>query len=86
MIRKICSYCSKELPTPESCTCRTIKYRPRTVPRIRFGREENSWCTERCADCGVLLGGYHHANCSHEICPMCGDQVLLCSCESDFVF
>jgi hypothetical protein len=33
----------------------------------------------------VFIGGYHHFNCACEICPMCGEQILLCNCETDFV-
>ena len=84
-MREICSYCREKLPSLESCTCKSIRYGPETVPRIRFGDEEYDWGTRRCAGCGVLLGGYHHENCACEICPMCGEQVLLCACDTDFV-
>ena len=52
---------------------------------IRFGDEEYDWGTRRCGGCGVLIGGYHHENCSREICPMCGELIMLCDCETDFV-
>ena len=84
-MREICSYCCEKLPSLESCTCKSIRYGSETVPRIRFGDEEYDWGTRRCAGCGVLLGGYHHENCACEICPMCGEQVLLCACDTDFV-
>ena len=39
-MRKICSYCRERLPSLESCTCKTIRYGPESVSRIRFGDEE----------------------------------------------
>lgn len=84
-MRKICSFCHERLPSLESCTCNTIRYDRETVFRIRFGDEEYDWGTRKCGCCGVLIGGYHHENCNREICPMCGELVLLCDCETDFV-
>ena len=84
-MRKICSYCREKLPSLESCTCRMIRYGPEKAARIRFGSEEYDWGTSKCAGCGVYIGGYHHENCSCEICPMCGELVLICDCETDFV-
>lgn len=84
-MRKICSYCREKLPSLESCTFKAIRYGPNTLPRIRFGDEEYDWGSWKCPGCGVLLGGYHHENCSCEICPMCGEQVIFCDCETDFV-
>ena len=84
-MRKICSYCREKLPSLESCTFKAIRYGPDTLPRIRFGDEEYDWGTSKCTVCGVYIGGYHHENCSCEICPMCGEQVIFCDCETDFV-
>lgn len=84
-MRKICSYCREKLPSPESCACQAIRYGPDTIPRIRFGDEEYDWESRKCPSCGVLQGGHHHENCSCEICPMCGERVLLCDCETEFV-
>ena len=84
-MRKICSYCHEKLPSLESCTCEAIRYSHGSVPRIRFGDEEYDWARRKCPGCGVLVGGYHHEYCFCEICPMCGEQVLICDCETDFV-
>lgn len=84
-MRKICSYCREKLPSLESCTFKAIRYGSDKLPRIRFGDEEYDWGSGKCPGCGVLLGGYHHENCSCEICPMCGEQVIFCDCETDFV-
>ena len=32
----------------------------------------------RCHDCGVAEGGYHHAGCDDEECPVCGLQAISC--------
>ena len=85
MIRKICSYCHEKLPSAESCSCKTIHYQNETLRRIRFGTEEYNWGTTKCAGCGVQIGGYHHENCGCEVCPMCGELIMLCTCDTDFV-
>ena len=35
---------------------------------------------ERCRDCHVLRGGFHHLGCCREECPRCGAQLLTCGC------
>ncbi len=35
---------------------------------------------ERCHDCNVTEGGYHHPNCDIERCPRCGGQLISCGC------
>lgn len=78
---RICSLCREKLPSIESCTCEAVLFMGDSVPRIRFGDEEYDWGTSRCAGCGVPRGGYHHENCSREICPLCGELMHICDCE-----
>lgn len=78
---RICSLCREKLPSIESCACEAVRFMGDRVPRIRFGDEEYDWGTSRCACCGVPRGGYHHENCSQEICPLCGELMHICDCE-----
>ena len=78
---RICSLCREKLPSIESCACEAVRFMGDRVPRIRFGDEEYDWGTSRCACCGVRRGGYHHENCSQEICPLCGELMHICDCE-----
>ena len=78
---KICSFCKEKLPSLESCTCTTLRYLGDPVSRIPLGDEEYDWGTSRCGCCGTHRGGYHHENCSHEICPLCGELLHICDCE-----
>lgn len=38
---------------------------------------------DRCRDCGVAIGGFHHALCCVEECPKCHGQAWGCSCLVD---
>lgn len=35
---------------------------------------------ERCPDCNVSKGGYHHPGCDNEECPNCHLQLISCPC------
>ncbi len=39
---------------------------------------------ERCPDCGALCGYPHHYGCDRETCPICGEQMISCTCGFDF--
>ena len=83
--RRKCTLCGQNIPYLESCCCAKVQCNGVILDRIRFGDEEYDWGTNKCTGCGVFIGGYHHFNCACEICPMCGEQILLCNCETDFV-
>lgn len=54
--------------------------RMRAIP---FGAEEADAPIApgvRCSDCGVAVGGFHHAWCQHEECPRCHGQLISCTC------
>lgn len=80
-----CSLCNERIPSMEGCTCGKIHCNGEAVERIRFGDEEYDWGTHRCGDCGVPKGNFHHESCNREICPLCGELLNLCDCETEFV-
>jgi hypothetical protein len=56
----------------------------KTMDPVRFGDEQpipglEIEAHERCNDCGVKRGEYHHAGCDVEECPNCHHQMLMCS-------
>lgn len=77
-----CTLCNQRIPISDGCSCRRIQCNGILLDRVRFGDEEYDWQTRRCDDCGVYRGCFHHENCSREICPMCGELVILCDCET----
>ncbi len=82
---KVCTLCGEKIPTPESCICKQISYSGEVITRIPYGDEEYNWGTLRCSGCGTYRGGFHHENCSREICPMCGELLVVCDCEKEFL-
>jgi hypothetical protein len=57
----------------------------RSVPRIRYGDEQDDWHADRvaCHDCRVIKGEFHVPSCDVEECPACGGQLLSCDCDFD---
>lgn len=37
----------------------------------------------RCHDCGIKPGGFHHPGCDNERCPRCQGQLISCGCLGD---
>jgi hypothetical protein len=80
-----CEYCEQEMTTGATCTVRrlhvegaVVRLAPHRPPRRR-----GVTSGERCGDCGVRPGGFHHPGCDLQRCPLCHDQLLSCACIFD---
>ncbi len=83
-----CEACGREMLIAPSCDPLPITDEGKTYARIPYG--EGTWfgkdglsrdrIPERCGDCGVKLGGYHHPGCDREECPVCHEQRMGCDC------
>src|SRR5262245_28686447 len=78
----ICNSSGAQMLTADDCVWnRTGEDEDWTIiPAIPFNPE----CAEpgeRCGDCGVAIGKYHHPGCDIEICPRCQCQLISCNCR-----
>jgi len=70
----VCEYCGRDMLVTKSCDKVPIVFA--TGSKM----DPIPYTGERCPDCGVTTGGYHHPGCDMEICPLCGGQLISCSC------
>lgn len=79
----ICKYCGQETRDSATTGCTgngpgkgwTVEVDDYVDPVLYDG-----YCGERCPECGVTAGNYHHAHCGYEICPICGGYLDECDC------
>jgi hypothetical protein len=72
----VCGKCSQEMNDDGTVTC---VVRPGLV---RFGLEHPELeHAERCHDCGVAAGGFHHPGCCVAWCQACVAERLFCGCD-----
>jgi hypothetical protein len=71
----VCESCGLEMTTAPSCDVTHASIGGELLERVPYLGPG-----ERCHDCNVLVGGYHHGGCDMEVCPRCGDQMIGCDC------
>ena len=83
-----CKICGREMLKADGCRVTKLYIDGKQFDRIHFGKETRFWPPEegeRCHDCNVAVGQYHHYGCDVEECPLCDGQLIGCDCE-DVVF
>jgi hypothetical protein len=74
-----CKYCGREMAGKDgahSCEYNRIKIGGKWYKRLKY----QDLYSERCGDCNVKEGGYHHFGCDLEECPVCRTQLISCDC------
>jgi hypothetical protein len=80
----VCSWCIGEMETAISCTVAAFHRDGRRFHMVPFGDEPGRrTSSDRCGDCGVTRGGWHHPGCDLQRCPACGRQLISCGCLFD---
>lgn len=79
----LCDCCEKEMTAPEVISCDLVPVRMKdgTFRNPLTFQTEDKY-VERCHDCRVLIGGFHHPGCDEEVCPKCGKFLNGCGCMS----
>jgi hypothetical protein len=79
-----CLWCDGEMTTAISCVVDAFHQDGRRFDMIRFGEGHGRQSRrDRCGDCGVVRGGWHHPGCDLQPCPACGRQMISCGCRFD---
>lgn len=86
-----CTYCNQEMTDNTVNTCdeniEVIYPDGQILAAIPFTPEaynvSPSELPERCHDCNIAQGGYHHPGCDVEQCPRCKGQLISCGCLDD---
>lgn len=83
----ICPQCKRNMLRTRTCSARIILLHGQNYDLIPYGAERFELPSDpeydRCGDCGVKRGGFHHVNCDMEECPRCHEQLIGCECEGE---
>lgn len=91
----ICKWCETEMQShPDTCTGNTIIEFPdgTKLPAMPYTPDYGG-PSQRCHDCGIAFGGFHHPGCDMERCPKCpghwqngkfyNGQLISCGCLNE---
>ena len=89
-----CPVCKLEMLTASGCGSKRLQFtakgsRPQLHDKIPYGSGRRGGMAdlrERCPDCNVERGKFHHPNCDQEECPICHGQLLGCGCNDAGTF
>lgn len=73
-----CNYCEKNMEDNATISC---DYNQAKIDGKIY--ERNYWHHDignRCHDCNIVNGNYHHFGCDMEECPKCKMQFAFCGC------
>lgn len=76
----ICDFCNEDMSHKDTATCMATQVtfiEGETYKRIPYSHPTD----QRCHDCNVVLGAYHHPGCDMDLCPICGGQIISCGCQ-----
>lgn len=79
-----CEYCGERMLKSDGCKCSEIECNGKRYERIKYGEGDYD-IDECCHDCRAKEGHYHHSGCDNEICPVCGEQLIGCECDIEFI-
>ena len=80
-----CVYCEQEMTTAATCIVAVLHQdgEPIVLTPFRGSRRRGANVSDRCGDCGVKPGGFHHLGCDLQRCPLCRRQFITCDCVFD---
>ncbi len=75
----VCNWCKKDMSDDSTVSCVLVKIKMTeggSMNPVTYEPPDHS--SDRCRDCNVLTGGFHHPGCCIERCPKCEGQAITC--------